>query len=93
MEEADQLCRRVAFLEQGRIAALDTPGQLKRTHGRRCLTVTLDDGQTATLSLDDPADGRRLGELAAVGRIVTAHSAEATLEEVFIELTGRRLHE
>ena len=93
MEEADQLCRRVAFLEQGRIAALDTPEQLKRTYGRRCLTVTLDDGQTATLSLDDPADGRRLGELAAGGRIATAHSAEATLEEVFIELTGRRLHE
>lgn len=93
MEEADQLCSRVAFLEQGRIAALDMPARLKRIHGRRCLTVTLDDGQTATLSLDDPADGRRLGELAAGGQIVTVHSAEATLEEVFIELTGRRLLE
>jgi len=93
MEEADQLCGRVAFLEQGRIAALDTPERLKRIHGQRYLSVRLNDGQTATLSLDDPADGQQLGELAASGRIVTVHSAEATLEEVFIELTGRRLVE
>ena len=93
MEEADQLCRRVAFLNQGRIVALDTPQRLKVAHGQRCLTAMLDDGERLSLSLDDPADGRRLGELAAAGRILTLHSAEATLEEVFIKLTGRRLLE
>lgn len=29
MEEADQLCGRVAFLSDGRIVALDTPSNLK----------------------------------------------------------------
>jgi ABC-2 type transport system ATP-binding protein len=31
MEEADQLCDRVAIIDHGRIVALDTPGALKRT--------------------------------------------------------------
>jgi ABC-2 type transport system ATP-binding protein len=34
MEEADQLCQRVAFLDQGRIVALDTPARLKAEYGR-----------------------------------------------------------
>ena len=33
MEEADQLCDRVAFLSEGRIVALDTPDNLKTAHG------------------------------------------------------------
>ena len=33
MEEADQLCDRVAVIDQGRIVALDTPAQLKAIHG------------------------------------------------------------
>lgn len=34
MEEADQLSQRVAFLDQGRIVALDTPARLKATYGK-----------------------------------------------------------
>jgi len=91
MEEADQLCAHVAFLDRGRILALDTPERLKVTHGQRTLKVTRQDGSDVVLSLDRPADGQRLGELAASGEIMTVHSAEASLEEVFIRLTGRRL--
>ncbi len=41
MEEAEQLCRRVAILDQGRIVALDTPENLKAAHGGG--KVTLED--------------------------------------------------
>jgi len=34
MEEADQLSQRVAFLDQGRIVALDSPVQLKTDYGK-----------------------------------------------------------
>ena len=34
MEEADQLSQRVAFLDQGRIVALDTPARLKAEYGK-----------------------------------------------------------
>jgi ABC-2 type transport system ATP-binding protein len=39
MEEADQLCRRVAILDQGKIAALDTPAALKAAHGGEKATL------------------------------------------------------
>jgi ABC-2 type transport system ATP-binding protein len=42
MEEADQLSVRVAIIDQGRIVALDTPGQLKAIHGESDKT-TLED--------------------------------------------------
>src|SRR5579872_7338392 len=41
LEEADQLCQRVAFINQGRIVANDTPRNLKLAHGKRSVVVTL----------------------------------------------------
>jgi ABC-2 type transport system ATP-binding protein len=93
MEEADQLCDRVAFISEGRIVALDTPDNLKVAYGRKSLDVRLDDGQTLTIPLEDHDSGKKLEELVTSGRIRTLHSAEATLEEVFIQITGRRLSE
>ena len=52
MQEADELCARVAIIDEGRIVALDTPQRLKAEHGE--------------------------GE-------------KATLEDVFVHLTGRYL--
>jgi ABC-2 type transport system ATP-binding protein len=42
MEEADQLSQRVAFLDQGRIVALDSPTRLKAEYGKDKIT-TLED--------------------------------------------------
>jgi ABC-2 type transport system ATP-binding protein len=93
MEEADQLCGRVAFISDGRIVALDTPDNLKQAHGQKSLEVRLNDGQSLIIHLDDPDAGERLEKLVTSGQIRTLHSAEATLEEVFIQITGRRLSE
>ena len=93
MEEADQLCDRVAFLSEGRIVALDTPSKLKTAHGENQVNVTLANGESRTIDLDDPNAGRELQQLISNGQVRTLHSAEATLEEVFIQLAGRRLAE
>src|SRR5688500_2960353 len=93
MEEADQLCGRVAFISEGRIVALESPDNVKVAHGKKALAVRLDDGQTLTIALDDQDAGARLEQLVTSGQIRTLHSAEATLEEVFIQITGRRLSE
>jgi ABC-2 type transport system ATP-binding protein len=93
MEEADELCRRVAFLSEGRIVALDTPDNLKLAHGQNYLKATLDTGQTLTIALDDAAAGKQLEELVSAGRLRTLHSTEASLEEVFIQIAGRDLSE
>ncbi len=93
MEEADQLCRRVAFINQGRIAALDTPERLKVAHGSRNAVVTLKDGQRLSLFLENSQDRQRLVDYLAKDQLLTIRSGEATLEEVFLKLTGRRLLE
>jgi ABC-2 type transport system ATP-binding protein len=93
MEEADQLCDRVAFLSEGRIVALDTPGNLKTAHGQQHVNVTLNNGECLNIALAGEDAGRELQQLLSNGQVRTLHSAEATLEEVFIQLAGRRLSE
>ena len=93
MEEADQLCGRVAFLSEGRIVALDTPDNLKVAHGKKSLQATLNNGQSLTIALDDEDAGKQLEKLVNAGQIRRLHSAEATLEEVFIQIAGRGLSE
>lgn len=93
MEEADQLCDRVAFLSEGRIVALDSPSHLKVAHGHNHVNVTLDNGQCLNIALDSEDAGKELQKFLSDGHVRTLHSAEATLEEVFIQLAGRRLSE
>jgi ABC-2 type transport system ATP-binding protein len=91
MEEADQLCGRVAFLSEGRIVAMGTPDSLKVAHGQNFVRVTLNNGEKISIALDDADAGRQLEKLVSEGHVRTLHSAEATLEEVFIQIAGREL--
>jgi ABC-2 type transport system ATP-binding protein len=91
MEEADQLCRRVAFLSDGRIIALDTPQALKLRYGRRQVSVLLADQSRQVLALDQVGAARKLTEWMDAGQVLTIHSQEATLEDVFVQLAGRGL--
>jgi ABC-2 type transport system ATP-binding protein len=91
MEEADELCDRVAFLAAGRIVALDSPRELKLRYGHRTAIVLLDSREEARLRLDDPEDAARLQGWMADGRVLTVHSEEGTLEDVFVNLSGRPL--
>jgi ABC-2 type transport system ATP-binding protein len=91
MEEADELCNRVAFLSQGRIVALDTPRELKLKHGQRTAKVLLRDRTEVTVRLDDPADAERLEGWMRGGEVAAMHSEEGTLEDVFVALAGRPL--
>jgi ABC-2 type transport system ATP-binding protein len=52
MEEADQLCKRLAIIDHGVVLALDTPENLKRSTGiDTSVTVTADDDLEALASL------------------------------------------
>ena len=93
MEEADQLCGRIAFLSEGKIVALDTPNNLKVAHGEKAVKVTLHDGEKLSIALDDQDAGRQLEQLINNGQVRTMHSAEATLEQVFLRIAGRELSE
>lgn len=94
MMEADKLADRVAFMNQGKIVALDTPHNLKQQHGTRALRakVTTATGlEDREIPLDTGNTAEAVRELFAEQDVVTIHSEEASLEEVFIKLTGRGL--
>ena len=96
MMEADKLSNRVAFINQGRIVALDQPAVLKQQYGKRALRVELEasDGQIEIheIPMDEGDSVQRLAELARRGHILTVHSEEATLEDIFVQITGRGLY-
>jgi len=91
MEEADELCDRVAFLAAGKIVALDTPRELKLRYGERTADVLLRDRTEHEVRLDEGADAARLEAWMAAGEVLTVHSREGTLEDVFVNLAGRPL--
>ncbi len=88
MEEADELCHRVAFLSKGKIVAMDTPRDLKLRYGERTASVLLRDRREEMVKLNDAADAQRLAGWMANGEVLTLHSQEGSLEDVFIALAG-----
>jgi len=94
MFEADELADRVAFINEGEIVALDTPENLKLKYGTRSVKVRLRDGEDVReerFEIDAEGASARLAELAASPNLMTIHTEEATLEQIFIQLTGRGL--
>lgn len=94
MWEADKLCNRVAFIDQGKIVAMDTPHDLKQRYGKRALKVEIASGdgpQYLEIPLDTTETPQAMQDLFSQNKVVTIHSEEATLEDIFIQLTGRSL--
>ena len=94
MWEADELSDRVAFLNEGEMFAVDTPDNLKMKYGKRSVKVRLGSGGQAreeTIELAAADAGDRIRELVNTGNVMTIHTEEATLEDIFIEITGRGL--
>jgi ABC-2 type transport system ATP-binding protein len=119
MEEADQLCDRVAIMDHGQILALGTPAELKASLGADTIvTVKVNgatDGLAERLRSDLPeadrvrdvnggaelhvgAGGRllpRIIESLQAGRFDLADISVSppSLEDVFINLTGKELRD
>lgn len=77
MQDATELCDRVAFIVNGKICALDSPHNLIMSKG--AATVT-------RLSYEE-----QLKKLIAKNRLQSIHSSEPTLNDIFIDFTGRTL--
>ena len=94
MTVAATLCDRVAFIVDGQINVIDNPSRLRRRYGRPTVRVTYG-GDRHSASRDFPLAG--IGEnetfidLLRTRPVETIHTQEATLEDVFIQVTGRTL--
>lgn len=94
MAAAEELCDRVAFIVDGRIACIDSPRALKLAHGERAVRVEYRSGNGAAHSdypLDGLADNVAFQQALRERDVQTIHSREATLADVFIRVTGRAL--
>ncbi len=98
MMVADELCDRVAFIVEGKIPIIDTPRELKLNYGDAVVDIkwrddTGLDRQSVPLgSFDSRSLAESLNALQSGGRrIETIHSREATLEQVFLKVTGSSL--
>ncbi len=93
MTVASELCDRLAFIVDGKIALIDSPRALKLKHGEAMVQVEYStNGATEVKSF--PLEGLAQNQefLQVLSQPVqTIHSQEATLERIFIEVTGRRL--
>lgn len=94
MTVAEQLCDKVALISDGSIQAVDTPKNLMFDHGDNKLIVEYfieDRIDQRIFELDTLSSNMEFMSLVKHSKIKTIHSAEATLEDVFIKLTGRKL--
>lgn len=95
MFEADRLSDRVAFINQGKIVALDTPYKLKQKYGKRLLKVEIEQPngeiEAREVTLDNTDTGEAVKALLDGEKVITMHTEEATLEDIFIQITGRGL--
>jgi fluoroquinolone transport system ATP-binding protein len=94
MHVADELCDRIAFITQGKIALIDTPRQMKLAKGKPLVQVEYRSSERlikSQFALDNLGSNREFLELLNSGQIETMHTEEATLEDIFIQVTGEQL--
>ncbi|NOY64608.1 MAG: ABC transporter ATP-binding protein [Nitrospirae bacterium] len=87
IEEAERLCDRVMIINEGLIITEGTPEALKRDLGRYVLEIFHEDGIEEQLfqSKEDALEALRACS-------ATCKIREVTLEDVFLNLTGRRIN-
>ena len=95
MYEADTLSERVAFINQGSILAMDAPESLKLQHGHRTVRIRSkgSDGQIEEMvvPLEGADAANKVQRAVAELDLLTIHTEEATLEDVFVTYAGRGL--
>lgn len=94
MHIADELCDRVAFIVDGKLSLTDSPRELKLRYGKPEVRVEFGlNGKTEQrdFALANLADNAEFLKLLREGIVRTLHTQEATLENIFIQMTGRSL--
>jgi ABC-2 type transport system ATP-binding protein len=114
MEEAEQLCDRVAVVDHGRVIALDTPEALVNRHFQETAIefvsvgepprqrlaelpgvtqARFENGRPTLYSIDVPHTMAGLFDLVTADELAFKDMTirQATLEDVFLKLTGRRI--
>lgn len=83
MEEAEELCHRIALLNKGKIVENGSPEELKLKYAEKKVLITTRDGKTEV-----PLEKDRIVKiLEEAENILMIHSEELSLRDVFLTLT------
>lgn len=87
MHEATILCDKIVLLNKGQIVEAGTPSDLIQKYNTdKRVKITYQSGKVDYLSFSE------LGQVSQTDDILTIHSCEPTLEDIFIQLTGGKLN-
>jgi ABC-2 type transport system ATP-binding protein len=91
MTEAAKLCDRIALFNEGVIVDMGSMDELSQKYNReKSVKILLSSGEEIMLGLT-PENSQKIAELISQDAVVTIHSQEPTLEQIFLKLTGREL--
>ena len=94
MLTVDDICDRVAFIVEGEIVLIDTPGDLKNYYGSKDVEINYienNEQKNVIFELNDLYKNKEFLNILKENKVESIHSKEANLEEVFIKVTGRKL--
>lgn len=94
MTVAEQLCDRVGFINEGALSVVESPKNLMVKYGEEKVRVEYMQANTwkvLTIPLAEMKCNPDFLEIVTNHQVKTIHSLEATLEDVFIQVTGRTL--
>lgn len=94
MNDADELCDRVGFIVDGKLMLVESPRELKIRHGKKMVKVEYlkeDQLLNKEFSLLNLGENKDFIDILRTGKVQTIHSAEATLDDIFIKATGRQI--
>lgn len=90
MEEVDELCDEIGFINNGKLIVLSDKNTLKAKYGHYSLKVTYrnDTELIEEILAPNPENFIHLNELYSKQQVVSVHSMEASLSEIFRKLSS-----
>lgn len=94
MDDAGELCNRLAFMVEGTLPVIDSTQELRLQHGKKTIRVEYrEKGLIASkdFPMEQLASNTAFSNILKKPEILTIHTQEASLEDIFIKVTGQQL--
>jgi len=94
MADAGELCNRIAFMVDGTLPVIDSTQNLRLQHGRKVVRIAYLDKQeqkSVEFELKSLSSNKQFQEIIQNNEVRTIHTLEASLEDIFIKITGQQL--
>ena len=91
MHDVEELCDRVAFITNGQIREISSPKDLKLRYGKREIQMEYKDGDQVVkevFDMDTLKQNEKFLDIIRNKDLITIHSGETTLNDIFIKVTG-----